>query len=202
MPAAEPSLTISHRWASLDMIMITWNTIKEFNKNNHIGSLSHVFQNALYTTFALGYSYIWIDSLCIPKVMEIVYPNAVCSLAASDLENSEEGLLNDSRKHNPIPVVVSPTWSVIPPGESAVHVVSDYHTKAGIESRRFVLTNHYLEEQVCNGPTRHVSAICRLHPYHTPSAAFNRALVAGYQEESPGMLHVSAFASAETLYCA
>ncbi|KAF1973191.1 heterokaryon incompatibility, partial [Bimuria novae-zelandiae CBS 107.79] len=68
--------------------------IKQWQSIIPIHELSAVFQDAVYTTHAMGFNFIWIDSLCIiqddpqdwlqeSKAMCQVYKGAVCNIAAS-----------------------------------------------------------------------------------------------------------------------
>jgi hypothetical protein len=65
--------------------------------------LPKTFRDAIDVTRAMGYEYLWIDSLCIiqdsaddwkkeARRMAIIYDNAVFTIAAMDAENSSHGL--------------------------------------------------------------------------------------------------------------
>jgi hypothetical protein len=58
-------VTLSHCWGRKPVISLLDNNIKEFQKSIPFESLSKTFQDAVEVTRALGYQYIWIDSLCI-----------------------------------------------------------------------------------------------------------------------------------------
>lgn len=124
LSGSEQYLTLSHRWGGHDMAVLTSGTISNYEVSVPVDTLSRVFQDAIHVTAALGYAYIWIDSLCIvqddeaewqgeSEAMHTIYRNAVCNLAASEFENGEEGLLNDHRARNPIGPVVNSLWSRI-----------------------------------------------------------------------------------------
>jgi len=66
--------------------------------------LPEIMQDAITITEGLGFRYIWIDSVCIPKgtnwdteasVMHEVYGNAVFTLAASSCTKATESMLHD-----------------------------------------------------------------------------------------------------------
>ncbi|KAK7892228.1 hypothetical protein LTR67_007324 [Exophiala xenobiotica] len=75
----------------------------DFQQEIHVQSLSRTFQDALSITLRLGFSYIWIDSLCIVQDlpedwlyessrMGEVYKHSSCNIAATGFANGEHGL--------------------------------------------------------------------------------------------------------------
>lgn len=144
----EPYLTLSHRWGSMSASSSMLNTGNhdEWKTSVPIQCLNQVFQDAIYVTASLGFKFIWIDSLCIIQddpddwtresmQMHHVYQHAACNLAASDYENSDQGLLLAERKFNPVPAVVQPTWTKV-----LAERLSDFREEDVELDQRFVLT--------------------------------------------------------------
>jgi hypothetical protein len=87
-------LALSHMWGTNhnNQIRLVKHRLNEFEVNIPWEELSAIYKEAIRATLALGYRYIWIDSLCIvqdsnddwkyeAQRMAIVYGNAVCNLA-------------------------------------------------------------------------------------------------------------------------
>jgi hypothetical protein len=105
LPAHAQYLTLSHRWASNDFLMMRRENKEAFEISIPVQDLTKTFQDALHATEKLGFEYIWIDALCIiqndvgkadwkieaPKMRD-VYENAVCNLAAAGAANRNMGL--------------------------------------------------------------------------------------------------------------
>lgn len=141
------------------MAILTSGTIGDYEVSIPVDTLSRVFQDALHVTAALGYAYIWIDSLCIvqddeaewqgeSEAMHTIYRNAVCNLAASEFENGEEGLLNDHRARNPIGPVVDSLWSEIQAEGSAPGTAKSRRQAA----KRVIVIEDQSTERIRNGP--------------------------------------------------
>ncbi|OCL15083.1 HET-domain-containing protein [Glonium stellatum] len=94
---------LSHRWGPQETFKTTETTISDFKNGFPISVLPRTFRDALEVTRACGYRHLWIDSLCIiqdnpddwkeesPR-MAVVYGNAVCTIMATDAEDSDGGL--------------------------------------------------------------------------------------------------------------
>ena len=119
-------LTLSHRWGETRSLTTTKENIALFYSDIPFEDLRRVFQDALFITKALGFSYLWIDSLCIiqgdkedwskeSQLMHDVYRNAICNLSASGFLNADEGLLVAERWRNPIPPGVRFNLPSVPP---------------------------------------------------------------------------------------
>jgi hypothetical protein len=87
-------LALSHMWGdpSVEHIKLELSNIATFEMNIPWHELSSVYKEAIRVTCALGYQYLWIDSLCIiqdskcdweheARLMATVYGNATCNLA-------------------------------------------------------------------------------------------------------------------------
>lgn len=104
----ETYLALSHCWGELplqDKIKMTTTTSNLSNRLEYIPltSLPKSFIDAIHITRQLGEAYLWIDSLCIiqdsvddwereSRVMGLIYGNALCTLAAAEAKNSNEGI--------------------------------------------------------------------------------------------------------------
>ena len=88
----QPYLTLSHRWDA-DTPTLSNTTAHEYHRRNLWTKLPRTYQDAFAVVSALGFRYIWIDSLCISQddrngmlseglSMMQVYSGAVCNLSA------------------------------------------------------------------------------------------------------------------------
>lgn len=113
LPSDSSYLSLSHRWGEDNPTTLTTARLESFYRGISLTSLNRVFRDALEVTAALGYSYVWIDSLCIiqddsddwereARLMRDVYRNAICNLAASEFESGDEGLLVNERCWSPM----------------------------------------------------------------------------------------------------
>ncbi|KAH8649482.1 heterokaryon incompatibility protein-domain-containing protein [Tricladium varicosporioides] len=62
---SKPYVTLSHCWGSGDILKTTSRNFNQMKNGIQISSLSDSFLNAVSITRALGFTYLWIDSLCI-----------------------------------------------------------------------------------------------------------------------------------------
>lgn len=96
---------MSHKWGAADFLKLESKHIGEFRTQVPIQNLRPTIRDAIEATRVLGFKYAWIDSLCIIQdskedwekesvMMHLVYRNAVCTLAASEAEYLEQGLLD------------------------------------------------------------------------------------------------------------
>jgi hypothetical protein len=96
-------LALSHKWGSTVFSMLT--KYCRFSKRIPVEELRSTFRDTIETTSALGYQYVWINSLSIIQndekdwqlesaTMHHVYRNAACTLAASTAESLKQGLLD------------------------------------------------------------------------------------------------------------
>jgi hypothetical protein len=65
-------ICLSHCWGLEQIITTTQSTLKERMKAVEWKSLSKTFQDAIALTRALGFQYIWIDSLCIVRTSQLL----------------------------------------------------------------------------------------------------------------------------------
>jgi hypothetical protein len=118
LPTKTPYLTLSHSWGSRKFLTLSLDNIHAFHVSIPVDNLSRTFQDALFATAALGFEYIWIDSLCIvqdslqdwekeSKTMGHVYRNSVCNLTSSAFGSEEDGLFPAQRVYDPVPPVTT-----------------------------------------------------------------------------------------------
>jgi hypothetical protein len=121
LPQSTQYLSLSHCWGQTTFLTTTRENISEFELSLPVDRLSLTFQDALFTTIALGFEYIWIDSLCIiqndtddwnqaSKLMGEVYKHASCNITAAGFRDGVEGFMPRQRRHDPTPVVVTVDW--------------------------------------------------------------------------------------------
>jgi heterokaryon incompatibility protein (HET) len=88
----------------VEIIQLTENNYESFLEDNPLESLQKTFLDAIAIAVRLGYSYIWIDSLCImqdsscDKEAEVarmgsIFRNSVCTIAALWAYNNLDGCL-------------------------------------------------------------------------------------------------------------
>ena len=98
-----PYLTLSHCWGSADIPKLT---AKQSSPIIPIDELPKTFKDAISIANFLGIPYLWIDSLCIRQdskedwekeaaLMNKVYENAFCNIAATASRDSHGGLFYD-----------------------------------------------------------------------------------------------------------
>ena len=96
VPAESPYVALSHQWGPGKMLKTTTSNVDELMSTGvSIQKLPRTFRKAACITQALGYSYLWIDCLCIiqdderdwkreARRMAIIYDKAVCTILAMD----------------------------------------------------------------------------------------------------------------------
>jgi hypothetical protein len=100
-------VTLSHCWGRKPVISLLDNNIKEFQRSLPFESLSKTFQDAVEVTRALGYQYLWIDSLCIIQKPSVdwhqelsfigdIYSNAILNIATTASVDGNGGLFYSS----------------------------------------------------------------------------------------------------------
>lgn len=103
-------MTLSHRWASTNVIKLVSSNIDSFRQCIPLESLSSTFLDAIRVTRALGLRYLWIDSLCIIQdsladweaesaEMASIYRNCVLNIAATGSSDNGGGLFQERNTH-------------------------------------------------------------------------------------------------------
>ncbi|KAE9367647.1 HET-domain-containing protein, partial [Stipitochalara longipes BDJ] len=96
-------LTLSHCWGKIETLKLKKDNIATFLDEIPAGRLSRTFKDVLSLTKALGFNYIWIDSLCIVQddledwrkesaLMSKVYGNSTLNIAATHAKDGNDGL--------------------------------------------------------------------------------------------------------------
>jgi hypothetical protein len=106
MPKRIRYLTLSHCWGEVhtSTTKLLESLEDSFRQDIPFSSLPLTFQHAVTITRRLGFSYLWIDSLCIVQdsaadwnheanLMGKIYQNAYCNIAASDAPDDQHGCL-------------------------------------------------------------------------------------------------------------
>lgn len=92
--AAVEYLTLSHCWGTTKFFTLVEQNLGQLQKDIVVGNSPKAFQDAFAVTLELGFSYIWIDSLCIVQdsqddwlressQMGDIYKNCSCNIAAT-----------------------------------------------------------------------------------------------------------------------
>ncbi len=99
-------LTLSHCWGGAKILTLNAGTIEPFQNDIPLIDLPKTFRDALLITHKLGFSYIWIDSLCIMQdsaadwatesaKMGGVYAGSMCTIAATGSSDGRGGCFKD-----------------------------------------------------------------------------------------------------------
>ncbi|RDW77773.1 hypothetical protein BP6252_05826 [Coleophoma cylindrospora] len=115
-------LALSHRWGQAEILTLKESNIDSLQENISLVSVPRTFQHAAVMTRALGYRYIWIDSLCIIQdspgdwdheaaFMGDVYSQADCVLAATGSWDGDGGLFKTRDPVLVAPVELEADWS-------------------------------------------------------------------------------------------
>ena len=123
LPVGTQYLVLSHCWGGEVPVQLKQNNVAQF-QIAVTAELPKTFSDAIDVVRSLGKQYIWIDSLCIiqdstedwqreARLMERIYENAWCSVAATMARNSSEGLFSARDSVNVRPVAVEASWDSI-----------------------------------------------------------------------------------------
>ncbi|KAK5111960.1 hypothetical protein LTR85_011707 [Meristemomyces frigidus] len=125
-------VALSHCWGEPSLVVKTMGaTLGSHCNEIEWDSLSKTFQDAVHVTADLGYSYLWIDSLCIlqddaddwateASKMGGIYEGATIVLAAASSGNGSGGLFYD--RSNQQTLITDPAGSQV-----VVRVLDDHH---------------------------------------------------------------------------
>lgn len=106
LPTTTPYVSLSHCWGKCVLFTLKQNNLEDLRREIPISQLPKTFQDAIYVTFKLGISYLWIDSLCIiqdskedwtheAKRMGDVYLHGEFNISATAYEDGSEGLFGE-----------------------------------------------------------------------------------------------------------
>jgi hypothetical protein len=97
-----PYATLSHCWGKLKIKQLLLSNLSTLVNGIVFAELPMTFQDAIVITRRLGLRFLWIDSLCIIQdsiedwahesaMMDLVYSNSTCNIAATAAEDSSVG---------------------------------------------------------------------------------------------------------------
>ncbi|KAB2107212.1 hypothetical protein AG0111_0g3699 [Alternaria gaisen] len=101
-------VALSHCWGGVQPLQTTSETLASFQVEIPVHRLPPTFSDAIYVARALGFTHIWIDSLCIVQddkldwehqssIMASIYSNADLVLAGAAGKSANEGFLRKER---------------------------------------------------------------------------------------------------------
>lgn len=143
IPMDTQYLTLSHRWGEYTYPKLLKENMQQWQNGIPLDELSPTFRDALYMTHAMGFTFVWIDSLCIQQddlsdwqneaeAMCRIYKGAVCNLAASARQTEKRhGFL-------PLPRIGLP---IIPPLVRVHWHCSPFSDGNDIRGRDFIITD-------------------------------------------------------------
>jgi hypothetical protein len=114
-------LALSHIWGKSHFTKLTTSNFQDLQENISPPDLSQTFQDAIIVARRLGVRYLWIVSLCIVQdspedwqtessMMNLVYKNSLCTIAASEATEPHHGLFKtrDTSSLTPFKVLFTP----------------------------------------------------------------------------------------------
>lgn len=103
MSSDQPYMTLSHCWGHAECLKLTTSNYSQMMDAIPLQTLPQLYQDAVYVSRKLEMRYLWIDSLCIVqegddlqdwsrevKVMDKVYSNSFCNIAASEAQSGHD----------------------------------------------------------------------------------------------------------------
>jgi hypothetical protein len=114
-------VALSHIWGKSQFTRLTTSNLQDLQESISPSDLSQTFQDAIIVALRLGVRYLWIDSLCIVQdspedwqtessMMDLVYKNSLCTIAASEATEPHHGLFKnrDTSSLTPFKVLFTP----------------------------------------------------------------------------------------------
>jgi hypothetical protein len=114
-------LALSHIWGKSQFTKLTASNFQDLQESISPSDLSQTFHDAIIVARRLGVRYLWIDSLCIVQdspedwqiessMMNLVYKNSLCTLAASEATEPHHGLFKnrDTSSLSPFKIFFTP----------------------------------------------------------------------------------------------
>jgi hypothetical protein len=158
-------LALSHCWGKDMLFKLLCDNLESCYNNIDYKNLSTNLQDAIFVTQSLGYSYIWIDSLCIvqdstadwkkeAKRMGSVYSGAVCTISSTGSASSMGGCFKkrDILNLKPCKIAVSSPDSVLPAWlyaqQDDVFDFERYVDKSPLNTRAWVLQERLLSRRI------------------------------------------------------
>ncbi|KAF4627431.1 hypothetical protein G7Y89_g10723 [Cudoniella acicularis] len=105
---ASPYVALSHSWGKEQNVKTLISNLSTFERDLPWKDLPQTFKDAIIATESLGYTYLWIDSLCIIQdsledwteeaaKMASIYEKAIVTIAAASAAADQEGFLTPRR---------------------------------------------------------------------------------------------------------
>ncbi|KAF2972661.1 hypothetical protein GQX73_g871 [Xylaria multiplex] len=175
LPLNTPYLTLSHRWASPPVILLSTATLFLLQGDITPYLLRHsetaAFRHAVYITRGLGYRYIWIDALCImqddesEKTAEImqmdeIYSNSTLNIAASE-GRIHEGLLFNRKLEDINPCIATVRISKGQVAHLLAFSDKCSSTEASLNGRGWVFQERILSPRICHFTKNQIFWECR-----------------------------------------
>ncbi|KAF4975202.1 hypothetical protein FZEAL_7978 [Fusarium zealandicum] len=115
-------LALSHCWGRADFLKLTLANYNEMLREIDYRKLPQNFQDAIVFTRRMGFSYLWIDSLCIiqgsledwkaeSNAMSRIYSQAFCTISATGSPDANGGCFRERNptQYEPCVLISSPT---------------------------------------------------------------------------------------------
>jgi hypothetical protein len=161
---------LSHCWGTKTFTTLTLSNIERFRQHVPAEALTKTFNDAIFIARAIGFNYLWIDSLCIiqdcPKdwqresaEMTRVYGGADLNIAATSAENGDIGCFFDRDGNWRCQVRQSGSpilWDVFPQGLLDASEINILDSRAWVLQERYLScrTLHFTANEVfweCDG---------------------------------------------------
>ena len=157
-PLTSDYMTLSHCWGSSPTFLkLTLANINSMRHENHVSVLPKTFSDAIMVARYLAVRFLWIDALCIIQdshedwlqesaLMQEVYSNSLCNIAAAKSFDNDQGLFADRDEEQLSPTTVHTTWNAMPLQEYVL--ISDFWDReviaAPLHTRAWVLQERLL----------------------------------------------------------
>jgi hypothetical protein len=191
-------LALTHCWGKSVSSTLTRETLPSFYGGIEISTLAQTFQDAIYVTRGLGFSYLWIDSLCIIQgddadwthqalLMKDVYVSSACVIGALASWDSSESFFAEQNALELHPCLISVCQQskkrggnygiyALPNSRYTECAIEDF-TYSRLASRGWCLQEDILAKQVVWFGPNQLMFTCRdrTDPYHSKTRNFTQA---------------------------
>jgi hypothetical protein len=168
-------MTLSHCWGKIQIIRLLESNINDLRKIIPLDALPPTFAETIQVIRRFGVRYLWIDSLCIIQdstedwrreagLMQEVYSNSMCNIAATGSRNSQEGLFRWRDTDHVKPCIIDANWTG--KGDEKYIVMDQFLwaedvQKAPLNLRGWVLQERVLAPRVLHFGQRQLLWECR-----------------------------------------